>query len=147
MTLRFPGERLAQFSVSYGLDPVDEYTLVGDKGGMHMAPAYKFPGPLGFTVRQGQSESRRTFPKVDQFGGETAYFSDCILKGEHPEPDGEEGRLDVRVLSAIERALSTGRPVTLEPAERHRRPAPAQARTLASVTPPRLVRAAEPAEG
>lgn len=146
VTLRFPGERLAQFTVSYGLDHVDEYTVAGDKGAIHMSPAFGFPGPLAFTLSQGESKKERTFPAVDQFGGETQYFSECILNGDHPEPDGEEGRLDVRVLSAIERALSTGRAVQLDPAERHRRPDPAQGRQLSVPRQPTLVNAAEPGE-
>ena len=32
-----------------------------------------------------------------------------------PEPDGEEGWRDVRVVAAIERALLTGQPQRLEP--------------------------------
>ena len=147
VTLRFPGDRLAQFAVSYGLDHTDEYTVVGDKGAIHMSPGFGFPGPLGFTLRQGQSEKQRSFPGVDQFGGETQYFSDCILRNERPEPDGEEGRLDVRVIAAIERALSTGQPVTLDPVERHRRVDPGQGRALPVPHQPSLVHAAEPGEG
>ena len=147
VTLRFPGDRLAQFTVSYGLDHMDEYTMVGDKGAIHMSPGFGFPGPLGFILRQGQSAKERNFPAVDQFGGETQYFSDCILKDERPEPDGEEGRLDVRVIAAVEQALTTGRSVTLDPVERHRRPDPAQARLLSVPHKPSLVNAAEPQTG
>ncbi len=147
VTLRFPGERLAQFTVSYGLDHMDEYTVVGDKGAIHMSPGFGFPGPLAFILRHGESAKERSFPAVDQFGGETQYFSDCILKDERPEPDGEEGRLDVRVIAAIEQALTTGRPVMLDPVERHRRPELAQVRGLPVPHKPSLVNAAEPQEG
>jgi predicted dehydrogenase len=58
-------------------------------------------------VRQGQV-TERTFPSVDHFSGMIAYFSDCILKGERPEPDGEEGLADVRALRAIETAAASG---------------------------------------
>jgi len=147
VTLRFPGERLAQFTVGYGLNHLDEWAAVGEKGAIEMEPGFGFPGPLGFTLTEGKSETRRSFPKVDQFGGETQYFSDCILKGEHPEPDGEEGRLDVRVIAAVERALTTGRSVPLDPVERHRRPELAQRHELPVPHQPSLVRAAEPQEG
>lgn len=147
VTLRFPGDRLAQFTVGYGLDHTDEWTAVGDKGALQMKPGFGFPGPLAFTLTEGGSETRETFPAVDQFGGETEYFSACILGDEHPEPDGEEGRLDVRVIAAVERALTTGRPVSLDPVQRHRRPAPDQRRELPAVREPGLVRAAEPGKG
>ncbi len=52
---------------------------------------------------------------VDQFAGETAYFSDCILNNLAPEPSGEEGFRDVRVLLAVERALATGQTQKLDP--------------------------------
>ena len=147
VTLRFPGDRLAQFTVAYGLDHADEYAVVGDKGSLQVSPGFGFSGPLAFTLRQGGSVKPRSFPAVDQFGGETQYFSDCILKDKPPEPDGEEGRLDVRVVAAIERALTTGRPVELDPVERHRRPEPAQRRELSVPHKPALVHAAEPQEG
>ena len=148
VTLRFPGGRLAQFTVAYGLDHADEYTLVGDKGALTMRPSFGFPGPLAYTLSRDGSEKRHAAPAVDQFGGETQYFSNCILKDEHPEPDGEEGRLDVRVIAAVERALAGGHPVQLGPVERHRRPDPAaQRRELPVPRKPSLVHAAEPAEG
>ena len=37
----------------------------------------------------------------DQFAPEIKYFSDCILNGREPEPSGEEGMLDVRVIEAV----------------------------------------------
>src|SRR3984957_7808126 len=33
----------------------------------------------------------KTFKNTDHFGGEMKCFSDCILKGTDPEPDGEVG--------------------------------------------------------
>jgi len=45
------------------------------------------------------------FDAIRQFGAETAYFSDCILQDRDPEPDGEEGLLDVRVIAATNRDL------------------------------------------
>lgn len=147
VTLRFPGERLAQFTVGYGLNRLDEYAVVGDKGAIQMKPGFGFPGPLAFTLTEGRSETQRSFPKVDQFGAETQYFSDCILNDRHPEPDGEEGRLDVRVIAAIERALTTGRPASLDPVQRHRRPEIGQKRELPVPHQPGLVRAAEPQAG
>jgi hypothetical protein len=42
------------------------------------------------------------------------YFSHCILNDVDPEPDGEEGFANVRILEAIIEALETGKPVKLE---------------------------------
>jgi hypothetical protein len=58
----------------------------------------------------GTRTGERAFPKTNQFGAEAKYFSDCILENREPEPDGEEGLADVRVLLAIEEALESGMP-------------------------------------
>ncbi|MBV9578885.1 MAG: gfo/Idh/MocA family oxidoreductase, partial [Chloroflexi bacterium] len=110
-------------------------------------PAFGFGEGLAVELIQDGRSLPTPFPAVDQFSGETAYFSDCILHGIDPEPDGEEGRLDVRVIAAVERALTTGRPVSLDPVQRHRRPAAEQVRKLSVPHQPGLVRAAEPGEG
>ena len=57
---------------------------------------------------------------MEQFGGETQYFVDCLRSGEAPEPSGEEGLLDVRVNAAVLKSLETGAPVALEPRRRER---------------------------
>ena len=147
VTLRFPGERLAQFTVAYGLERVDEYRVAGPQGNLVVTPGFGFPGPLQHRLTVGDVTTERTFPAVDQFGGETRYFSDCILHDRDPEPDGEEGLLDVRVLAAIERALNTGRAQELPPLHRAKHPVPEQAADLPRVTPPPLVHAAGPGGG
>ncbi len=152
--LRFPGvragdrsgNRLAQLTVAYGLSPASEYRIIGPKGYLVVNPGYAFPGPLAHRLTLDGKTTERIFPKIDQFGGETQYFSNCILHDRAPEPDGEEGRLDVRIVAAIEQALATGRPQDLEPLTRSKRPDPSQATTLASVTSPKLTNAAEPSE-
>ena len=54
--------------------------------------------------------TEQAFDHVENFSGQTAYFSDCILKGVRPESDGEEGLADVRAMLAIEEAARTGKP-------------------------------------
>ena len=147
VTLRFPGNRLAQFTVAYGLNPVNEYRTVGTDADLLVNPGFAFPGPLKHQLRVGDKKTRSEFPAVDQFGGETQYFSACILNDRDPEPDGEEGLLDVRVIAAIGRALETGQPQTLPPHTRAKQPLLSQATDLPSITPPSLVHAHEPAEG
>jgi predicted dehydrogenase len=148
VTLRFPGERIAQFTVSYFANTIDSFFIVGTKGSIQMNPAYMFGKPLEQHVVIGEERSHVPHKATDQFGGELRYFSDCILNDVHPEPSGEEGFADVRVIAGILKSLETGQPQILEPFVRHRRIDTAEQReTLKLKTPPELVDASNPARG
>ena len=104
--------------------------------------------PLERTVTLGESKSHESFKNTDHFGGELRYFSDCILSGKDPEPDGEEGYADVRVLQGIVQALKTGGAVQLEPFTRTKRiDTKAQAETLRAQKSPELVNTSNPGKG
>lgn len=147
VTLRFPGERLAQFTVSYGLGAINEYRISGDKGDLLVKPGYGFPNGLGHHLTIDRVTTSRSFPALDQFAAETRYFSECVLQDHDPEPDGEEGRLDVRVIEAIERALHTGQPQELSPYHRAKHPTPSQAFEIPAGKSPPLVNASAPQSG
>ena len=147
VTLRFPGERIGQFTVSYGLNPQNEYRICGDKGQLVLNPGFGFPGGLHHELTVGSSTSTRQFASLDQFAAETRYFSECILHDRDPEPDGEEGRLDVRVLEAVEQSLRTGRPVELAPYHRAKHPLADQVFEIPAQSPPPLVNAHAPQDG
>lgn len=132
VTLRFPGDRLAQFTVSYATAPAENFTLIGTEATITASPCFMFGAKVGITYTEKTADGEKThsFDPVEQFGNETQYFSDCILNDRHPEADGEEGLMDVIVLAAVERSLETGEWVTLEPRQRSRRIAADQALTL-----------------
>jgi hypothetical protein len=65
---------------------------------------------------------RKQFGKSDQFAAELLYFSDCIRNDREPEPSGEEGLADVRIIEGMQRAIRTGREVSLAMRQRKRRP-------------------------
>ncbi len=142
--LRFPEERIAQFTVAYGLEGVSEYRIVGDEGTLRVSPAYGLDVGLHHVLTIGASASETAFRQVDQFAGQTAYFSDCILHDQNPEPDGEEGLLDVRVIAAIERALTTSRAQELPPTYRSKRPLPDQRYDFPPASTPALIGAEPP---
>lgn len=120
--LRFPGERLATFTCSFGASGVSAYEIVGTKASLRLDPAYGFAKELThYFTRDGRTR-RRTFPVRDQFAAELLYFSDCVLRNREPEPSGAEGLADVRVLCAIEESAKSGRPVRLAPFDRDQRP-------------------------
>ena len=116
------------------------YSCLNFLGEIIVDPAYNFDQAVSYKTRfgeGGQEEKTKSFPKVDQFGGETEYFSDCILKDVEPEPNGEEGLMDVRVVYAIKESLETGKSVKLEPRNRLRRVQPDQIRALSFGKPPK----------
>ncbi len=145
VTLRFPGDRLAQFVVSYYGNRVDSYTVVGTKGSILMKPGFGFGAKLEQHVTVGEKDSTRSEGATDQFGGQMRYFSDCILQGRDPEPDAEEGLADLRVVDGIWRAIESRRPEPLAPFERTRRIDTAvQKQTLSTVSKPEPVNVANP---
>ena len=111
--LKFPGERLAQFTVSYDLPANNSYVVTGDKGSVTVDPGFTYGEPLAYSVKVKGKVVKQGSAETDQFGAETRYFSECILQGRDPEPDGLEGQNDVAIMAAIEKSLATGRMVTL----------------------------------
>jgi predicted dehydrogenase len=122
ITLEFPGERLAQCLISFESDETDWYRVIGTEGEITVEPAYGFQTTPHLRVSSGGKSREIEVPDSDHFGGQAAYFSDCILNGERPEPDGEEGLADMRVLLAIEAAAKTGVPQTIATPARDNHP-------------------------
>jgi predicted dehydrogenase len=137
-TLRFPSGGLAQFVCSFGAAEVDSYRVVGSKGDLELDPAFKFDLAMKLRLRRDGVTSETTFPQIDHFGAQVAYFSDCITSGNPPEADGAEGLADMRALLAIEAASRTGRPQPIHSPSRPRHPTPDMVR-LSPVTTRRLV--------
>ncbi len=146
VTLRFPGNRLAQFVVSYVGNSIDSYNVIGSEGDLTVSPGYTYGEPIEYDLTLGQKKKHESFKNTDHFGGELKYFSDCILNDKDPEPDGEEGLLDVRVIEAIVRALETGTKQTLAPMRRSKRIDPSQKEELSAVKPPKPVDAESPSK-
>ncbi len=144
VTLRMTDNRLAQFTVSYFANDIDSLTIAGTKGAIHMSPAYGFQSALEQNRTIGDRKTHEAFRQTDHFGGQMRYFSDCILEDRDPEPDGEEGLCDLRVIEGIVRALETGQPQKLPPVTRTRRIDPAQVETLKPVKAPEPIGASSP---
>ena len=122
VTLAFPGERLAQFVFSFETDDTDTYRIIGTKGEITVEQCYDFHFTPRIWLTKGRDRREIEVPDSDHFGGQAAYFSDCILNGERPVPDGEEGLADVRALLAIEAAAKTGQPQAIDTPARDNHP-------------------------
>ena len=137
--LRFPDERIAQFTISYGSEAVSEYRVAGTKGDLMMTPGFTWEKGQTLAVTVKGKKDEKTFDKVDQFAGETKYFSDCVLDNKEPEPDGEEGLCDVCVIKAIEKSIASGKVEPVERVARTKRPTREQVQKLPASDPPELV--------
>lgn len=142
--LRFPDERLASFTSSFGASDISAYQVVGTEGNLRVDPAYEFADDLKHHLTIKGKTKERTFTKRDQFAPELLYFSECILAGKTPEPSGTEGLADVRIIRALYQSAATGKPIKLAEFERKTRPTIEQEIHEPPVKKPELVRAASP---
>lgn len=120
--MRFKDERVASFTCSFGAADRSTYTITGTRGSITLDPAYEYAEGLSYALNVGGRQRKREFPKSDQFAPELLYFSDCIINDRTPEPSGEEGLADVRVIEAMLRSINSGRWVSLRPLKRRQRP-------------------------
>lgn len=119
---RFPGERVASFTCSFGAADVSQYTVVGSKGVLRSNPAYDYAEAIQHELIIGEKTARKKFPKRDQFAAELIYFSDCVLKNKEPEPSGYEGLADIQIVEAIYESIRTRQTVRVAPAPMKERP-------------------------
>jgi glucose-fructose oxidoreductase len=144
--LRFPGERSAQFTVSFGAYEQDHFRIVGTEGHVELEQGYEYEGPRVMRISVGGKVRTRKFRPADQFGPELFAFSRAILEGTDIEPDGEEGLRDVRVISAALRSAREKMPVVLSWPPRAKRPSPKDRLYRPPVREPSLVSVSAPAE-
>jgi len=126
VAMRFPKERLAVFTCSFGAADVSRYTVLATKGKLIADPAYEYAEGVKLKITVGEKTRTRNFPKRDQFAAELTYFSDCILKNKEPETSGFEGLADVRIIEAIYESIRTRRTIPISSTPKHSRPSPGQ---------------------
>lgn len=142
--LRFPRDRLASFTVSFGASDVSSYQVIGTRGDLRVESAYEIATKSRHVLTVDGRVKERAFPKHDQFAPELIYFSECVLKGRDPEPSGREGMADVRVINALEKSMETGKAVLLREFGKTARPGENQEMTVSPVKEPNLVHAESP---
>jgi predicted dehydrogenase len=145
--LRFPGDRIAQLTASQGAATVSSYRVVGTNGSVRVEPGYEYATGLKRVIAIGENQQHVELPKRDQFAPELVYFSNCILDDLEPEPSGEEGLADVRVMCALIESASRKTPLVLGPFARRRRPGLDQMISRPGIEPPETVHAPPPSTG
>jgi predicted dehydrogenase len=138
--LRFGDQRVATFVTSFNAADVASYRIVGTKGDLHADPAYEYAEGLEYRLTVDGKTTRKEVGKRDQFAPELLYFSNCILKNRKPEPSGEEGLQDVRIVQALYQSARSGGPVTIRSFSKTTRPTGRQRLSRPGVKKPSLVK-------
>jgi predicted dehydrogenase len=146
--LRFPGDRLATFTCSFGAAKLATYQIMGTAGNLHVQPAYAMQAHIEHVLSiDGEPPQRRSFEPHDQVAAVFSYFSDCILQDKEPEPSGQEGLIDIKIILALNESIETGTFVAIDGIEPPpQRPTAAQTIERPPLQEfPQLVNAADPA--
>lgn len=148
VTMRFPNERLATFTCSFGADETSQYEVIGTQGRLRVDSAYDYAMPITLEHWQGsRKKSSRRFAKRDQFAAELTYFAECVQTGKLPEPHGLEGLADVRILNAIMHSARSGKAIELggmRVLKKSRRPSMKQEIRKPAHGEPKLVNVSQP---
>ena len=139
--LRFDGERIAAFVTSFNAADVGSYRVVGTKGEIHVSPAYEYAEGLGYALTIDGRTTHKRIGKRDQFAPELLHFSDCIRLNRRPEPSGEEGLQDVRIVQALYESAETGKVVQVLPFRDQKRPTARQRIRRPGLAQPQVVHA------
>jgi predicted dehydrogenase len=138
--LKFDDGRVASFVTSFNAADVAEYRVVGTKGQIHVDPAYEYAEGLEYEMIIDGKSSKKRIGKRDQFAAELLYFSKCVHENRQPEPSGEEGMQDVRIVEALYESSRRGKTVAIPPLESEKYPSGRQKIVRPGVKKPRLVK-------
>jgi predicted dehydrogenase len=106
--MRFPDDRLATFTCSFGAERIQTYQIAGTKGDLRVELAYSTQGPIKHILTVDGKPQEHTFESHNQVVAELVYFSNCVMQNKEPEPSGTEGLIDVRIIRALYRSIETG---------------------------------------
>ncbi len=111
--LRFPGDRIATFTCSFGAADASAYRLVCTEGSLRVDPAYTDSRERRMSVTAKGRTSERMLPATDRFALALMEFSDAALERRRPGPSADGGLDDVRIIEALYRSAATRKPESL----------------------------------
>jgi len=121
VVMKFAGNRAANFVCSFGAADRSRYQVVGTKGSVVCEPAYEYAEGLAYELTVGEKKRKKQFSKSDQFAPELVHFAQRVRARRKPEPSGKEGLIDVAIIEAIHRSISSGKWVSMEDTPQKRR--------------------------
>lgn len=144
--LEFDKGRVASFVSSFGAADCGAYEVVGTKGSIRVSPAYDFENGISYEVTIDEKKESHEGKKSDQFAPELAHFADCILNDAEPEPSGEEGLADIRVIEALYNSAERRNSVRLTEYEKRSQPTRELEAHYPPIKPPKLIQAQMPSQ-
>ncbi|HZI25963.1 MAG TPA: Gfo/Idh/MocA family oxidoreductase [Chryseolinea sp.] len=106
-TMEFPNGIVAECKTSYS-EELNLLRAEAQNGWFELTTAYEYTGIKGETV-----EGKMKFPQINQQAKQMDDFAQAIMNNRPTPVPGEMGRLDVKILNAIYRAMETGDRVTV----------------------------------
>ena len=144
VVLKFPKDRLASFTCSFGASDCSEYKVVGTKASLSLENAYDYSLPMKLSFTKDEKTTVKKYPKHDQFGAEIVYFSNCILNNLVPEPSLKEGLIDLQIMRAIQRSTESGETVQVQTEIKTERPELRQKISKPGIAPPETINVVSP---
>lgn len=144
VVLKFPKDRLASFTCSFGASDCSEYKVVGTKASLSLENAYDYALPMKLSFITDEKTTVKKYPKHDQFGAEIFYFSNCILNNLVPEPSLKEGLIDLQIIRAIQRSAEVGETVQVQTEIKTERPELRQRISKPGISEPETINVVSP---
>lgn len=108
-TAQFPSGAIAYCTASFKTHGIKNFRATTDRGWFELDPAYYYGGIKGV-----RSDGKPlSFPQVDMFASELDDFARCVMEKRPTSVPGEEGRQDVKIMTAIYESIRTGRAVRI----------------------------------
>ena len=111
--LKFAGDRVASFTVTFGAADRSAFEVIGTKGILKMDPAFEMAKDLKSEVTIGNWKIKEIFSRRDPYASELTYFSNCALQDLEPDPSGQTGLADVRIIRALQISAETRATVSI----------------------------------
>ena len=101
---------------SFNAADVASYRIVGTKGQLHVDPAYEYAEGLGYELTvDGKTHAQDASASAISSRRSCCTSRTASCRIATPEPSGEEGLQDVRIVQALYESAETGKAVAIPP--------------------------------
>ncbi|WP_101297835.1 D-xylose 1-dehydrogenase Gfo6 [Halegenticoccus soli] len=111
--LSFPDGVTGSFTANFDGFRDSRISVLGTEGRIEVERAFDRARSRRVTVDAADSRVEVDGPAVDEIRKEFDYFAHCLLAGEPPEPDGQDGLIDVRTMAAVYESAERGELIEL----------------------------------